>query len=169
MLVKKKKWEKITKKEKNQIINNYLYTNSEEQTLLIIATIICLILIYFNTYMIILHFLFLIYFYYKLINKAQIWYKKNDLIKINFKHKKSYKQLNENEKKEVQKAYKLAKTTTIIDDTIIYLLFSYSLVFFLKGIISAKVLLVIFIFVDIFLLYDLKCKTKWYEKMIKNR
>jgi hypothetical protein len=29
--------------------------------------------------------------------------------------------------------------------------------------------LVIFIFVDIFLLYDLKCKTKWYEKMIKNR
>lgn len=169
MLVKKKKWEKISKKEKNQIINNYLYSNNEGQRLLIIGTIICLILIYLQTYMIILHILFLLWFYYKTARQAQLWYQKNNLTKPLLKFKKTYNQLNENEKKDVQRAYKLSKSTTLLDDTIVYLLFSYSLVFFLKGTISSGVLLAIFIFVDVFLLFDLKCKTKWYEKNIKNR
>lgn len=168
-MLKKKKWEKKTRKEKNQIINNYFYSNHEEQKLLIIATLICLVLIYFNAYMIILHILFIMCFYYKLTIKAQTWYQKNEIFKPKFKGNKPYKELKDNEKKEVQEAYKLCKSTAMLDDFIVYLAFSYSLVFFLKGIFSAGILLIIFIFVDIFLLYDLKCTTKWYEKTIKNR
>jgi hypothetical protein len=158
--MEKKKWKKLTKKEKIKKINNYLYLNNNEQKKIIIISLFFIILSYYYIYIIIFHILSLIFYYYKLIEKISKWNYKQEKVKNN----KPYELLTNTEKKNVQKLYKLSKTYGFFEDMILFFIFAYSLLFFCKGQINSIFLLIIFIFIDIFLLYDLRNLTKWYKQ-----
>ena len=113
--MEKKKWKKLTKKEKIKKINNYLYLNNNEQKKIIIISLFFIILSYYYIYIIIFHILSLIFYYYKSIEKISKWNYKQEKIKNN----KPYELLTKNEKKNVQKLYKLSKTYGFFEDLIV--------------------------------------------------